>query len=627
MSQAKRLLAVLSTVLCLEVPVGAGERDLRIQLAIDRGVAFLKTQQSQEGMWSFSGDEDKSNIGATALAALSLLECGVSEDDPAVQRAARYIRRFVPTLDHTYSLAAAIWFFDRLGEDRDEALIQSMGARLMAGQNESGGWTYSCPTGGKMQEQWLTELIKQHDAKKRDPADKERRRNADQGDKNEPRRLPFEIQEQLRLLRLGAKPPVAIAAPGAIRMVADNSNTQFATLALWVARRHGLPVDSALTQVEKRFSFTQQLDGGWIYRPDIRPPAPSPAMTCAGLTGLAVSHGAGIERAKLRPGAKANDPGKNESIKAGLRNLGAVLKRLKQIHEINDPTRREFYFLWSLERVAEIYSLKTIGGTDWYAWGSDLLLDMQKADGSWGGAYWHGGVDTSFALLFLVRSNVAKDLSVILEGRVRDPEMRTLKAVRGKAQNGKKAEQTPESKAPDSPDVPELLDPKEKLDSQQVEGDATQAARKLSEELVVASETQLDQLLTEYKNSKGAVFTLGLARAIPRLSRDSKTKARDALAERLTRMTADTLRTMLKDADPEIRRASSLACAMKDEKKIVPDLIPLLDDSEEFVSRAAHAALKSLSGQDFGPAKNASPKDRGQAMEAWKVWWRKQQEN
>ncbi|HEV2948784.1 MAG TPA: hypothetical protein VGX70_15530 [Gemmataceae bacterium] len=409
----------------------------------------MKTQQSQEGMWNFSGDEDvKANIGATALAALSLLECDVSEDDPAVQKAARYLRRFVPILDHTYSLAAAIWFFDRLGEERDEALIQSMGVRLMAGQNESGGWTYSCPTGGKIQEQWLAELIRQHDAKKREPADKERRRNAEQGNKNEPRRLPFEIQEQLRLLRQGAKPAVPTAAPGAIRTVPDNSNTQFATLALWVARRHGLPVDSALTQVEKRFSLTQQLDGSWIYRPDIRPPAPSPAMTCAGLTGLAASHGAGIERAKLRPGAKTNDPDKNESIKAGLRNLCAVLKTLKHAHEINDPTRREFYFLWSLERVAEIYSLKTIGGIDWYAWGSNLLLDMQKADGSWGGAYWHGGVDTSFALLFLVRSNVAKDLSVILEGRVTDPEMRTLKAVRGKGQNGKKAEQTTESKAP-----------------------------------------------------------------------------------------------------------------------------------------------------------------------------------
>ncbi len=92
-------------------------------------------------------------------------------------------------------------------------------------------------------------------------------------------------------------------------------------------------------------------------------------------------------------------------------------------------------------------------------------------------------------------------------------------------------------------------------------------------------------------------------------------------------MTADTLRAQLKDDDPEIRRAASLACAMKDDKNHIPDLIPMLDDSEPLVSRAAHAALKSLTSQDFGPAKDASAKDRAKALEAWKTWWSKQQGN
>jgi len=42
-------------------------------------------------------------------------------------------------------------------------------------------------------------------------------------------------------------------------------------------------------------------------------------------------------------------------------------------------------------------------------------------------------------------------------------------------------------------------------------------------------------------------------------------------------------------------------------------------------ARAAHAALKSLTSQDFGPAKDASAKDRTQAMEAWKEWSAKQE--
>ncbi len=147
----------------------------------------------------------------------------------------------------------------------------------------------------------------------------------------------------------------------------------------------------------------------------------------------------------------------------------------------------------------------------------------------------------------------------------------------------------------------------------------------MSDDLATATDAQQNELLTKYKEGKGPAYTQALAGAIPRLKGDNKSKARDALAERLTRMTADTLRAQLKDDDPEIRRAAALACAMKDDKSHVPDLIPLLDDSEPLVSRAAHAALKSLSNQDFGPAKDAPSKGRAQAIDAWKDWWAKQE--
>jgi hypothetical protein len=64
---------------------------------------------------------------------------------------------------------------------------------------------------------------------------------------------------------------------------------------------------------------------------------------------------------------------------------------------------------------------------------------------------------------------------------------------------------------------------------------------------------------------------------------------------------------------------------MKDDKSHVPDLIPLLEDREPIVERAAHAALKSLSGKDFGPEANASRQDTANAVAAWKGWWEKSQ--
>jgi hypothetical protein len=82
----------------------------------------------------------------------------------------------------------------------------------------------------------------------------------------------------------------------------------------------------------------------------------------------------------------------------------------------------DYYFLWSLERVAVVYGLRTIGGQDWYAWGSEVIVGHQRPDGSWGDSF-AGPVDTCFALLFLKRANVAVDLTKILQslGGARDP--------------------------------------------------------------------------------------------------------------------------------------------------------------------------------------------------------------
>src|SRR5206468_7312090 len=52
----------------------------------------------------------------------------------------------------TYALSTSIWLFDRLGDEADVPLIQLFAVRLMGGQNEAGGWTYTCPVVGAGQE-------------------------------------------------------------------------------------------------------------------------------------------------------------------------------------------------------------------------------------------------------------------------------------------------------------------------------------------------------------------------------------------------------------------------------------------------------------------------------------------
>lgn len=58
----------------------------KLKAAIDKGTAFLKSSQAQDGTWT-SPDQP----GITAIATYALLRSGVPADDPAVQKALKYL--------------------------------------------------------------------------------------------------------------------------------------------------------------------------------------------------------------------------------------------------------------------------------------------------------------------------------------------------------------------------------------------------------------------------------------------------------------------------------------------------------------------------------------------------------
>jgi hypothetical protein len=80
--------------------------------------------------------------------------------------------------------------------------------------------------------------------------------------------------------------------------------------------------------------------------------------------------------------------------------------------EARDP----LYFLWSLERMAMIYDLRTVGEKEWYPWAARMLVDVQQSDGSWHAPY-EAPIGTCFALLVLRRSNLAHDLQLTVKGQ------------------------------------------------------------------------------------------------------------------------------------------------------------------------------------------------------------------
>lgn len=596
-----------------------------IEQAIARGVAHLKQGQGADGSWSHANA-----AGATALVGLTLLECGVHAGDPAVRRAAVYLRAASLSLTHTYSLALCNMFFDRLGDPGDVPLIESITVRLLYGQSPLGGWTYQCPglPDGEFRRlsahvKQQTELVARREPPKGPPP------------KRTPADLPREIRDQLgRITSL----PWGNAGAAALLNRDDNSNTQFAILGLWVSRRHGLPVDPALTRAERHFRGTQNANGGWGYIADRAGPFgtnSTPAMTCAGLLGLALGYGATGE-AVLRTdvdrpaAAPAKAAGRNlaadRAVRAGLALLAAAVgqPRGHVRRDLLDPTARaglDYYFLWSLERVAVAYDLKTIGRRDWYGWGAELLLAFQEPPGSWTGKY--PGADTCFALLFLCRSNLVQDLTVALRGKLRDPGVVQLRAGFGDVGDKPKPGEPPArvsathppsglGGAPARPDPnPVAVTPPSVAPAGTA--DHGHEARQRAEAFVKAPAARQPAALAELVEGKGAVYTEALATAIPQLTGEARQQARDALAKRLARMTAATLRDKFKTDDAEVRRAAALAVELKDERQLIPDLIALLDDAERPVTRAAHAALKEMTRQDIGPT-----------AAAWKAWWAKQ---
>ena len=191
----------------------------------------------------------------------------------------------------------------------------------------------------------------------------------------------------------------------------DNSNTQFAILALWVAQRHDVPMERTLRLVTSRFQTSQNGDGSWNYRYAFGGGLPEgPAMDCVGLLGLAVGHG--IAAGGRGAVNAAPDPAILSGFAALSRHVGLPAGKT------HDLPPENLYKLWSIERVSVLYGLPTIADKDWYRWGAEILVANQAREGNWpnDGGYpgWTPMANTCLALLFLRKANLVSDLTAAL---------------------------------------------------------------------------------------------------------------------------------------------------------------------------------------------------------------------
>lgn len=401
------LLAVIALAVLRPAPVAAQQPadEATVNRRVDMGVAFLKKQQRNSGYWGTgTGVEADAGhrLGYTALVGMTLVECGVPTSDPGLQRAARLIRQFSQDIDDTYDLTLAILFLDRMKDPVDKRVIRLLAGRLISAQMPSGGWGYKTH---KYPEQSVLQLVA---ALKKLSGPDGATQNLD--------KLKQSVPENMRRLavwddttgRLPADPSKPEKRHDLYDATTDNSNTHFAMVGLWAARKYDIPVDRTFALVARRFRTSQGQSGSWDYNFHRMGADGGHQFTCIALLAVAIGHV--VAPPDVKPEA---DQVIIKAFTSLARGVGEPVG-----DTVGRPTVKEaggLYYLWAMERIAVLYDIQKLGNKDWYKWGAEILVCHQLADGSWSDEGGYPGqtplANTCLALLFLRRANLTPDLS------------------------------------------------------------------------------------------------------------------------------------------------------------------------------------------------------------------------
>ncbi len=145
-------------------------------------------------------------------------------------------------------------------------------------------------------------------------------------------------------------------------------------------------------------------------------------------------------------------------------------------------------------------------------------------------------------------------------------------------------------------------------------------ADKLSQRLLKAAGQQQKDLLKEYAGTSGIQYTFAIAYAIPSLSGDIRKEARQYPRRSLVREEGNDAAELSGRRRCRGTPAAALALGMRDAKEKVGDVAKLLLDPEPTVVRATHASLVSLTGEDYGPAPNATEEEKQEAVKKYRAW-------
>src|SRR6185503_14002596 len=229
----------------------------------------------------------------------------------------------------------------------------------------------------------------------------------------------------------------------------DNSNTQYAALGMRACHDAGIIMEEKVIDLamkwlrdcqKKEKEPPMDLIEGGVNGPDGGMPGAAPGVASGGTGGRTVAGPSRVQKkaspngwcysdhadhkayGSMTAGAtgslaiwdyiKDNDEGKKKSwkndsdIHEGLVWLGKNFSvtynpgPYEHAQMAENSAHQYLYYMYALERAGMLYGTEMMGTHKWYPEGAKVLIETQKATGSWGA----GTVDTCFAILFLKRA-------------------------------------------------------------------------------------------------------------------------------------------------------------------------------------------------------------------------------
>jgi len=120
----------------------------QVRTAIDKGVAYLKSTQNQDGTWADIAGPGAYHGGVTALNTLALLTAGVPPDDEQLRRAIDQVRNLPQDKTYVVALQTMVLCMAHPKEDgptirQNVEWLEKGQIRQAPDQAHIGGWSYS----------------------------------------------------------------------------------------------------------------------------------------------------------------------------------------------------------------------------------------------------------------------------------------------------------------------------------------------------------------------------------------------------------------------------------------------------------------------------------------------------